>query len=93
LGGEKSSRNLSMDFDTADILTIGNTQLQPGHYTFDANQSNNELEVLKDDKIVAKVPCHWVQLPKKAQDSEIFSDHSRLTKVEFEGRTEAVKVG
>lgn len=91
--GKKSSHTDSAPFDTLQAVTIGTTQLQPGHYTFEAKESGNQLEIRKDDNVIATVPCHWIQLSKKAQDSEVLSDRNRVIQVEFEGRTEAVKVG
>lgn len=91
--GRSSTRTDSTPFDTSQKVTLGKTQLQPGHYTFKAKESGNKMEVFKDGELVATVPCRWIQLSKKAQDSEIVSNRNRVTQVEFGGRTEAVKIG
>lgn len=93
--GRSSSRTDSTRFDTDQTVTIGKLQLQPGHYRFEAKESGKQLEIRKrgDDKVIGSVPCHWIQLSKKPQDSEVFSHRNRVIQVEFQGRTEAVKVG
>lgn len=88
-----SSHNDSMPFDVTATATVGQTQLAPGHYTFEANEASNELNIRQNGKMVASVPCHWVQLPQKAHDSEVLSNNNRVTQVDFRGRTEALKVG
>ena len=91
--GKDSSRTDSAEFDTSQVTTIGKAELQPGHYKFEAKELQNQLEVLHDGKVIATVPCHWIQLTKKSQNSELQSDKNRINEVEFQGRTEAVMVG
>jgi hypothetical protein len=88
-----SSRTDSTRYDTMQTVMIGKTQLKPGHYTLKAKESQDQLRVLRDGALVATVPCHWVKLAKKPDNSEIFSSKNKVTKVEFGGRLEAVKVG
>ena len=88
-----SSHKDSTAFDVSQATTIGNTQLQPGHYTFEANEDQSQLNVLKDGKVIATVPCHWVQLKKKASSSEILSNNNQVNEVRFGGRTQAAHVG
>jgi len=84
-----SSRMDSTDYDVTKPTEIGNTQLMPGHYMLKASESVNQLRVLQDGKVLATVPCHWVKLDHKADDSEILTNANRVTRVEFKGRTEA----
>jgi len=87
------SRTDSIPFDPSQNTTIGQTQLPPGHYTLRATESGNQLEVLKDNKVIATVPSTWVKLPQKAADSEVLQDgNNRVVQIEFQGRAEAVKV-
>ena len=91
--GRSSSRTDSTPYDTMQTVTIGKTQLKAGHYTLKAKEAQHQLRVLQDGKLLATVPCHWVKLAKKADNSEIISNKNKVTRVEFEGRPEAVKVG
>lgn len=88
-----SSHKDSTRFDATRATTIGNTQLQPGHYTFEAKEDQSRLNVLKDGKVIATVPCHWVQLQKKPSASEVFSNKNQVNEIKFEGRTQAAQVG
>ncbi|MGE5327058.1 MAG: hypothetical protein ACM3NO_08455 [Deltaproteobacteria bacterium] len=91
--GRSSSRTDSTPYDTMQTVTIGKTQLKPGHYTLKAKESQDELRVLQNGKLLATVPCHWVKLAKKPDNSEIVSNKNKVTRVEFEGRAEALKLG
>lgn len=88
-----STRTDTMRYDVTQTTEIGNTQLNPGSYTLKANESQNQLRVLHDGKLVATVPCHWVKLNHKADTSEILSNKNQVTRVEFQGRQEAAKIG
>lgn len=88
-----STRTDSTRYDVTQTIEIGQTQLQPGHYTLKANESKDKLRVIHDGKLVATVPVHWVKLQQKANSSEIFSNKHQVTRVEFQGRREAVSVG
>lgn len=88
-----SAHRDSAAFDAAQATTIGNTHLQPGHYTFEAREDQSQLNVLQNGKVVVTVPCHWVQLQKKPSASEILSNNNQVNEVRFGGRTEAVQVG
>ena len=91
--GTAPSHKDSTTFDVAQAITIGNTHLQPGQYTFEANEAQSQLNVLKDGKVVATVPCHWVQLQKKANNSEVLSNGNQVNEIRFGGRTQAAQVG
>lgn len=88
-----SNRTDSTTYDVTQSTEIGHAQLKPGSYTLKANESQDQLQVLRHGKVVATVPCHWVKLPQKANNTEIFSNKTRVTRVEFQGRREAVSVG
>lgn len=88
-----SMRTDSTRYNVTQTTTIGHTQLKPGNYTLKAQESKDQLRVLHHGKLIATVPCQWTKLPKKAHYSEIFSNKNKVTKVEFRGRKEAVKVG
>lgn len=88
-----STRTYSTRYDVTQMTQIGNTQLKPGRYMLKAKGAKDQLRVLHDGKLIATVPCHWVKLAKKAQYSEIMSNKDKVTRVEFRGQREAVKVG
>jgi hypothetical protein len=88
-----SSHKDSTSFDVDQATTVGSTQLQPGRYTFEAREDQSQLNVLENGKVIATVPCRWVQLQKKANDSEILSNNNQVNEIKFGGRTEAVQVG
>lgn len=88
-----STRTDTAKYDVTQTVKIGSTQLNPGSYTLKANESQDQLRVVQDGKTVATVPCHWVKLNHKANNSEILSSQNRVTRVEFRGRQEAVRIG
>ena len=91
--GKNSSHTYSAHFEASRVTMIGTMELQPGNYTFEAKEAQNQLDVIMDGKVIATVPCQWIQLPKKAIGSAVQSDENRVTEIDFEGRTEAVKIG
>jgi hypothetical protein len=88
-----SSRKDSTDFNPVQPTTIGSTQLQPGQYRLEATEGQNQLNVVRDGKVIATIPCHWVQLPIKADNSEVLSNNNQVTEIRFQGRLEAVQIG
>jgi len=74
--------------------TIGNTQIKPGMYTVRAYAKQNTLEILRDNKVIAQLPCHWIQLPQKASETGVETNaNNQIVQVEFSGKTEAVSAG
>jgi hypothetical protein len=73
-------------------MTIGSMQVQPGQYELKAEEGKSELQVLQKNKVIATVPIQWTKLPTKARASEIVTDGSKVTEVEFEGRIEAAQI-
>jgi hypothetical protein len=70
---------------------IAGTQLNPGNYEFKVKDGASQVSVIRDGKVVAQVPCQWVQLPKRAEDSEVIFSDNQITEIDFGGQTEAVK--
>jgi hypothetical protein len=81
----------SIPFETTQSTTIGTTQLNPGNYELRAEEGQSELQVIRDGKVIATVPCQWTQLTNKAADSEVISSNNQVTGVQFAGRTESVQ--
>jgi hypothetical protein len=70
---------------------IAGTQLAPGEYEVKVQDAANQVSVIRDGKVVAEVPCHWIQLPKKADSSEIILTKNQITQIDFRGKTEAIQ--
>jgi hypothetical protein len=82
----------SATYSASQPITVGQTQLKPGTYSFQAADGQNELEILQKGKVIGKVACHWVSLPAKAQSSEVDTDSGRVTQVSFRGNGQAVQI-
>jgi hypothetical protein len=81
----------SVDWDTPRSVAIGTTQIQPGKYQLKAEEGKSELTIMSKGKIIATIPCHWMELPTKADTSSVATDGDKVTQVEFGGRTSAIQ--
>jgi hypothetical protein len=86
--------------DTAQLTVlqnaeIGTTQLKPGTYKLEVTDNGNQLKVLDQEtgKTIAEVPCRWVSLDRKPNNTEVLMNSGRVTEIEFHGTTQAVRVG
>jgi hypothetical protein len=75
-----------------DPASIGGTQLKPGEYQLKVENSANQLQVLKDGKVVAVVPVQWIQLPNKPAATQVTMDNNQITEVDFGGDIQAVQI-
>ena len=82
----------STDWNPTSPVTIGTTQIQPGDYQIRAEEGKTDLQVVREGKVVATIPCQWINLPNKAESSEIVTDGDKVTQVQFGGHTAAVQV-
>jgi hypothetical protein len=82
----------SATYSASEPFTIGQTQLKPGTYSFQAVDGQNELEILQKGKVIGKAACHWVKLAARAQTSEVDTDSGRVTQVSFRGNEQAVQI-
>jgi hypothetical protein len=87
-----ANRTDSATYFTGEAVTIGQTQLKPGTYSFRVAEGQNEVEILQNGRVIAKAPCHWVKLPAKAQASEVDTDAGRVTEVSFRGNEQAAQI-
>ncbi|MGA8101224.1 MAG: hypothetical protein WB869_03665 [Candidatus Acidiferrales bacterium] len=85
------ARAKSVDLNLTDSATIGTTQLQPGDYQLRVEEGANQVTVVQHDKVIAEVPCHWVQLQSKPRSTEVNSSSNRITEVDFAGDIQAVQ--
>ena len=81
----------SMSWQLHETTTIGSAQVQPGNYPFRAEEGRSELQIIQDGKVIAKVPCSWTHLTKKAPESEIQILNNQIFQVQFAGRREAIQ--
>ena len=83
----------SVPFEVDQTLTIGTQQLEPGNYNLKAKDGENQLTIVRnnDGKVVATVPCQWVDLSKKASQSEVVTNANRVVQIEFDGKTKAIE--
>ena len=71
---------------------IAGTPLAPGEYELKVQDAANQLSVIRDGKVVAEVPCRWIQLPQKAGDSEVQFTENQITQIDFGGKIEAIQL-
>ena len=86
------TRTFEANWIANQATTVGTTQIQPGDYTLKVRENDSTMDVTRNGKLVAQVPCHWIQLPKKAANTEVDTNNNRIAQVEFAGKTEAVQV-
>jgi hypothetical protein len=70
--------------------TIGDSVIKPGEYEIRVEEGQTKLQIMGHGKVVAEVPCHWIQLPSKAAASEVEVDSNKVTSVQFGGKTAAL---
>lgn len=87
-----STRTYTANWSASQVTTIGHTQIKPGDYQLEAHENQNTLDIMRNGKVVAQVPCHWTQLPMKAPNTEVDLNNNQIVRVEFAGNTEAVQV-
>jgi len=85
------ARTKSVDLHLTDPSTIGTTQLQPGEYQLKADEGASQVTVVRHGKVVAQVPCHWVQLQTKPNQSQVLFTSNQITEVDFGGDTQAAQ--
>ena len=61
-----AARAYTVEWSVSEPTTIGNMEIKPGAYELKAVEGQSQLEVMSNGKMVAEVPCHWIQLPSKA---------------------------
>lgn len=80
----------SIQFVATQTTTIAGYQLAPGSYELKANDATKTVTVQENGSVVTQVPCKFVQLPQKAGQNEVLSNGSKVTGIQFSGKTEAV---
>jgi hypothetical protein len=88
-----NNKTYSAEWEASQGTTVGNTQIKAGTYTVVAHPDQNTLDIVSGGKVIAQTPCHWIQLPQKATETEVETSNNQITQVEFAGKTEAISVG
>ena len=85
------ARSKSVELRLTDPATIGATQLQPGAYTLKVDDGGTQVSVVRQGKVVAEIPCHWVQLSAKPRTTEVDFTANQITEIEFGGDLQAAQ--
>ena len=86
------ARSESAEFVADQPTTIAGFTLQPGDYQLKADDSTNQVTVVDSNgKVVTQVPCTWFQLSQKADATQVITDQSKVTELDFGGKTQAAK--
>ena len=85
------ARSKSAELRLTEPATIGTTQLEPGAYTLKVDDGGTQVSVVRQGKVVAQVPCHWVQLSAKPRTTEIDFTANQITEIEFGGDLQAAQ--
>lgn len=72
--------------------TIGTVSLRPGLYTLTAGTDMKEVMIKRDGKLIATVPAKGVALNRKPEYTAVVFDNRQIQEIQFEGKTEAIKV-
>lgn len=72
--------------------TIGTVSLKPGLYTLTADTDMNEVMIKRDGKVIATVPAKGVTLNRKPEYTAVVFNNRQIQEIQFEGKTEAIKV-
>jgi hypothetical protein len=67
--------------------TIGGREMKAGQYELRVEEGQSKLQVVSHGKMIAEVPCHWIQLPDKAKASSVAVDSNKVTTIQFGGKT------
>jgi hypothetical protein len=70
---------------------IGTTMLDPSSYKVRADENASQIEVERNGKVVAQIPCHWIQLNSKSPSDEAVIDNDSIQQIRFEGRAAAAQ--
>jgi hypothetical protein len=81
----------SFSWEIHEPTAIGNVQVEPGNYLFRAKEGQSELQIIKDAKVIAKVPCRWTHLTNRASSSEVKTLDNEIIQLQFAGRREAIQ--
>ena len=69
---------------------VQGTLLEPGNYHVVASDQDNRVKFIRDNKVVAEFPAHWINLPRKADYSAFVQNGDKIEEIDFAGKMMAV---
>jgi hypothetical protein len=69
---------------------VQDTLLEPGNYHVVASDQDNRVKFIRDNKVVAEIPAHWINLPRKADHSAFVKNGDQIEEIDFAGKMMAV---
>jgi hypothetical protein len=81
----------STQMEISSPTMIAGTQLKPGDYEVRVKDGAPQASIVQDGQVVAEVPCQWIQLPRKAESSQVLLTNDKITEIDFGGKTEALQ--
>jgi hypothetical protein len=88
------ARTESAPLHVDQTVTIGNQQLGPGDYNLKANDGDSQIRVVRNDdgKTIATVRCQWIDLSRKASQTEVELKQNQIVQIDFGGKAKAVEI-
>ncbi|PYU21702.1 MAG: hypothetical protein DMG30_17005 [Acidobacteria bacterium] len=69
---------------------VQGTLLQPGNYHVIASDQDNRVKFMRDNKVVAELPAHWINLARKADYSAFVKNGEEIQEIDFAGKAMAL---
>lgn len=85
-----SAHTDSASWEPTQPITIGTAQVKPGNYRLRADEDLGDLQIMQGGKMIAAIPCYWIDIPKKPAETKIEVNNNRVTEVQFKGRPVAI---
>lgn len=69
---------------------VQGTLFQPGNYHVIASDQDNRVKFIRDNKVVAEFPAHWINLARKADYSAFVKNGDEIQEIDFAGKMMAI---
>jgi hypothetical protein len=87
----KTTATARLDLMQPTMVAGTSVTLQPGNYEFRMKVNDPNVEILKDNRVVANVQGQWVNLDSKAQDTEVISNNNMIQEIDIKGANQALR--
>ena len=81
---------VATDLNLDQPAKVQGTLLQPGNYHVIASDQGSQVKFMRDNKVVAEFPAHWINLPRKADYSAFVKNGEEITEIDFAGKMMAI---